>query len=343
MPKDMLWTEFLFSFFPVDKENFRLQLAVRFLFLFLVWLTGLAVYSFNGLSTSYLFDPNIYVLVFGMFFLIFVGSFYVQNTLQKILVNFRSLIKLDNEEYSSFSRRLKKYAFSIFPCVVVGIVLTFFTGAFPAMERIFIEGIDLIGLWNLVIDLFATLMSGTAIWMFASIWLTIFLISRQPLSVSLSEQTFVRFRELSMFALWFGLFYFIGVLIANLSFFTNIQTLSLYQIIVSPYLVFVVIGVVGILFPFFNIHNTLLKIKNKELDNISKETESLLKVLNEATGKKDANQTISVFATLFSLQIQEKKVKNAQEWPIDVSFISKLIVIGFIPILSRILAALLIS
>lgn len=343
LPKDMLWTELLFSFFPVDKENFRLQLVVRFLFLFLVWLTGLTVYSLNGLGTNYLFDSNTYILVFGMFFLTLVGSFYVQNTLQKILVNFRSLLKLDDEEYNSFSKRLKQYAFSILPCVVVSIILIFFTGTIPTVQRLFIAGLDLIDLWNLVINLFASLLSGTAIWMFASIWLTIFLISRQPLSVSLSEQTFTRFRELSMFALSFGLFYFIGVLIANLSFFTNIQTLSLYQIVVSPYLVFVGIGVIGILFPFFNIHNTLLKIKNRELESISKETESLLNVLDEATEKKDINQTISVFASLFSLQIREKKIRDAQEWPIDVSFLSKLIVIGLIPILSRILAALIIS
>ena len=59
--------------------------------------------------------------------------------------------------------------------------------------------------------------------------------------------------------------------------------------------------------------------------------------------KKETDQTVSVFASLFSLQFKEKKVKEAQEWPIDVSFLSKLIVIGLIPIFSRIIAALLIS
>ena len=43
---------------------------------------------------------------------------------------------------------------------------------------------------------------------------------------------------------------------------------------------------------------------------------------------------------LFILQIRERHVKAAQEWPIDVSFISKLIGLGLIPIISRIAAML---
>ena len=343
MPREMLWTEWLFSVFPVDKENFRSQLIVRLVFLLMIWLTGFAVYSVNRMATEYLFEPNIYVSIFGMFFLIFVGSFYVQNTLQKIFSNFRPLLKFDDKEYDRFTLHVKRIAFSILPCIVVGFVLAFFSNAIPAVQSVFAEGTDLVDLWNLVFDSFASLMSGTAIWMFASIWLTIFLISRQRLTVSLSEKTLVRFRELSMFALWFGLFYFVGVSIANISFFANFQSFSLYEIVVSPYLLFVIFGVIGILFPFFNIHNALLNIKKKELEKISRETENLLKVLDLAVEKKMTDQTVSVFASLFSLQLKEKKVKEAQEWPIDVSFMSKLIVIGFIPILSRIIAALLIS
>ena len=343
LPREMLWTEWLFSFFPVDGENFRGQLVVRFVFLLMIWLTGFVFYSINGMAADYLFEPNIYVSIFGMFFLILVGSFYVQNTLKKILSNFRSLLKFDDEEYDIFSLRVKRIAFSILPCVVVGFVLALFSSVVPAVQRVLVEGVDLVGLWNFVFDSFASLMSGTAIWMFASIWLTIFLISRQPLNVSLSQETLVGFRELSMFALWFGLFYFVGVSIGNISFFANFESFSFYEIVVSPYLLFVIFGVIGILFPFFNIHNALLKIKKKELDEISNETESLLKVLDAAVENKETVQTVSVFASLFSLQLKEKKVKEAQEWPIDVSFLSKLIVIGFIPIFSRIIAALLIS
>jgi hypothetical protein len=129
--------------------------------------------------------------------------------------------------------------------------LALFSSAVPAVQRVFTEGIDLVGLWNLLFDSFASLMSGTSIWMFSSIWLSIFLISRQPLNVSLSQETLVGFRELSMFALWFGLFYFVGVSIGNIPFFANFQSFSLFEIVISPYLLFVIFGVIGILFPFF--------------------------------------------------------------------------------------------
>jgi len=41
-------------------------------------------------------------------------------------------------------------------------------------------------------------------------------------------------------------------------------------------------------------------------------------------------------ARLFSLQIKERHVKAAQEWPVDIGFVSKLIGLGLIPIIGRI-------
>jgi len=339
----MLWPELLFSFFPIDKKKFWQQLLSRFLFLFLLWFSGLVAYAVNGLTTTYLFAVNIYVRIFGMLFLILIGSYYVQYTLRKIIQNFRPMLKLDASQYQKFSAKLERYTYSFLPCFIIAIIFALFSGALFQFQTVLAEGLELYVIWNIFFDSFASLLVGTVIWMFASIWLTIFLISRQQLIVPLSKETITRFRELSMFALLFGLFYFIGISIGNISFLTNVQTLTLYDIVISQYLIFVIIGIVGILFPFFNLHNTLLNMKNEELTMISKESEHLLQTLDEALEKKDNNQTLSVSARLFSLQIKEKQVKGAQEWPIDVSFLSKLIVIGLIPILSRIMAMLLIS
>ena len=241
-----------------------------------------------------------------------------------------------------FSARLERYSYSFIPCLIVAIIIAVLGGAPAQFQTALAEGLELYVVWDLFFVSFASLLVGTAIWMFASIWLTIFLISRQQLAVKLSQQTITRFRELNMFALWFGLFYFIGVSIGNVSFLTKIQTLTLPEIVVSQYLIFVIIGIAGILVPFFNIHATLFKMKNEELAKITKETEMLLQTLDEALEKQANDKTLSVTARLFSLQLKEKQVKAAQEWPIDVSFLSKLIAICFIPILSRIIAALLI-
>jgi len=253
------------------------------------------------------------------------------------------MLKLDASQYQKLSERLERVSYSFLPCFLIAIGFAVLTGAPNQFQQALAEGYELHVVWNLFADSFSTLLVATAIWMFASIWLTIFLISGQPLSVKLSPETIIRFRELSMFALWFSLFYFLGVSIGNISFLASASALSLTEIAVSPYLLFIAIGIVGILFPFYNIHMALLKMKKQELSKISEESERLLQQLDEALAKQVSDQTITIMARLFSLQIKERHVKAAQEWPIDMSFLSKLMVLGLIPIISRILAILIIS
>jgi hypothetical protein len=70
--------------------------------------------------------------------------------------------------------------------------------------------------------------------------------------------------------------------------------------------------------------------------------------LDEALKQQEANQQIDkrielIHYRLHSLQMREKYVKMAREWPIDVSFVSKLMVLVLIPIITRIVAMLIIS
>ena len=76
------------------------------------------------------------------------------------------------------------------------------------------------------------------------------------------------------------LFYFLGVSIGNISFLAGAQALSLLDIMVSPLLLFIAIGIVCIIFPFYNIHMALLKMKKQELSKISEESEKLLQQLD---------------------------------------------------------------
>jgi hypothetical protein len=116
----------------------------------------------------------------------------------------------------------------------------------------------------------------------------------------------------------------------------------------SPYLFFIVLGVVGILLPFYNIHTVLFRMKQQELARIFEESETLVKQLDEALKNQKESQQVDsrieiLHYRLFTLQVKEKHAKAAKEWPIDVSFVSKLMVLVLIPIISRILAMLLIS
>ncbi len=348
LPRKMLWTELLFSRFPVDRKIMWQQMLARFCFLFAIWLSGLLVHALDGLMSNYILELNTYLAYFGTLFLILFGSYFVQDKLGSIIKDFRPMLKLDDIEFQKFSRRLERVIYSFFPCLLIAVGLGVFAGTFSQYQQTLVEGVQLHTIWNLLFNSFGLLLTATAIWMFVSIWLTIFLISRQPLNVKLSPETIAGFREMSLLTLWFALFYFIGVSIGNITYFTDAQTLSLTEVLISPYLFFIAIGIVGILFPFNNIHIALLKMKKQELAKISEESQQLLKQLDEALNKQDTSQDIDkkiaiMHYRLFSLQVQEKHVMAAQEWPIDLSFVSKLLVLVFIPIISRIAVMLLVS
>ena len=102
LPKKMLWTELLFSHFPIDKKIFWHQMLARLCFLFLLWLSGLLAYAFDGLMTVYVLELNVYVASFGTFFIILLGSYYVQRTLDKMIQNFREMLKMDDLHFKSF-------------------------------------------------------------------------------------------------------------------------------------------------------------------------------------------------------------------------------------------------
>jgi MFS family permease len=320
----------------------------RSCFLVLVWFSGFLAYAVDGLTTTYMpVFLNNFVGFFGTSFMILFGSYYVQGTLGRIIWNFRPMLKLDDLHFQKFSEKLKRYSYSFLPCLLISICWGSLTSGPSLFQQVFVEGFKLHLVWNLAANFFYWFLGATAIWMLGSIWMTIFLISRQPLNVKLSPETTTRFRELSMFGLYFSLFYFIGVSIGNLAFLINVPALSLLEIIISPYLLLIAIGIAGVLFPFYNIHITLQKMKKQELSKISEESRELLQQLDDILAKQPAkqtsNQTLTILACLFSLQVKEKQAAAAQEWPVDTSFLSKLLALGLIPIISRVIAMMIFS
>ena len=348
LPKKMFWIELLFSYFPIRKEVVWQQMLTRLGFLFGIWISGLLTHALDGLMTNYILDLNRYLPYFGTSFLILFGSYFVQNKLDQIIQDFRPMLRLDDREFQKQFEGLKRVIYSFFPCFLIAVILAIFAGVPNQFQQALTEGFSLHIIWNFFFNSFGILLTATAIWMFASIWLTILVISRQPLDVKLSSETLARFRELSLLALWFSLFYFVGVSIGNISYFTGAQSFSISEIFLSPYLFFIVLGVAGILLPFYNIHTVLLKMKKQELARIFEESEMLLQQLDEALNKQKTSEQVdkrieNIHYRLFSLQIKEKHTKTAKEWPIDISFVSKLLALVLIPIITRILAMLIIS
>jgi hypothetical protein len=261
---------------------------------------------------------------------------------------FRPMLKLDDQEFQKCSSNLNRRIFSFIPCLLIAVVLAIFTGVLSQFLQAFTEGVQLHIIWNLFFNSFGDLLTATAIWMFASIWLTILVLSWQPLDITLSSETLAGFRELSVLALWFSGFYFIGVSIANITYFTEAQSFSLSEIFISPYLFFIVLGVAGILLPFYNIHLVLVKMKERELARLTKESTRLVQQLDDTLNHPQSSKQLDKYIArihyrLVSLQIREKQAQSAREWPIDLDFMSKLLTLLLIPIISRIVAMLIIS
>ena len=101
------------------------------------------------------------------------------------------------------------------------------------------------------------------------------------------------------------------------------------------------IGVLGILAPLYNIHRALVKLKRQELAEIDDESQKLLQqldeVLDEQHAGRSSEQTIAIMARLFSLQVKERRVDEAQEWPFNLTFVSQLAGLASMPAVARIL------
>ncbi len=133
----------------------------------------------------------------------------------------------------------------------------------------------------------------------------------------MSSETLAEFRELSLLALWFSFFYFIGVTIGNINYFST-QDFSKVGIFFSPNILFIAVGVVGVLLPFYNIHIVLLKMKKAELKRIEQESKKLAQQIDDTITQRENNQQVDyqiekIYYRLFGLQIQEKYVKEAKE------------------------------
>jgi len=340
----MFWIESVFVRVPVARR-LREQILLRLFFSFLLWLSGFAAFAIDGLGTKYVSDMQLYLTFFGSCFIILFGSFMIQESLGKTVLSIRPLLILDDFKFKKLFDRMELYTYSFIPELSIALLFTFvvpgnrlsaaqLAGAFESVHVA----------WTVALVLFLNLLTATGIWMGVSIWLTIFLISRQPLQVELSPKTAREFRELANLALGFAVFYFLAIAMGVIIPLSSTPIVSLADVVTSPLLVYIVIGAIGVFLPFYNIHRTLVALKRKELVKIEEEYELMEKRLNDAQKEpmqKVSGESLALMDSLFSLQIRERRVKAAKEWPIDIGFVSKLLGLILAPAAARILAEIL--
>ena len=231
LPRNMNWIELLFSKLPIGRKRPKEQILVRLAFLFLIWLSGLIAHALDGMTAEYVSNVQIYTTLFGTSLIVFFGSYMVQQSLGNTVFSFRSLLKLDESSFREFSDRVERYSYSFVPCILIALLLTvFFSVAGWQLSDLQAVLGSIHEVWSLLFVFFLNLLTATGVWIGVSIWLTIFLISRQPLQVKPSPSTIEEFRGFTMLALWFSLFYFLAISIGIVVPLANQPAMSLFDI-----------------------------------------------------------------------------------------------------------------
>ena len=364
MSEKMIWIERFFNLLPISKK-FKVQISVRLFFLFAVWLTGLAAFVLDGQAVQYTSNV-LWIPLFGSYLLILTGTFLIQNSLGDTVLSVRPLLNMDDSKFKKLLGRIEWYSYSFIPYLLLTLFLFArpLSGDFTIVLRALFEG-GFVGIWTICFFwFFSSLLSATGIWICVSIWLTTYLISRQPIGVELSPETMKKFRGLTVLGLQFAAIYFLAVSFGVV--FPLSQPIhSLTDVIMSPILPFTAVGLVGVLLPFYNIHRTLLSLKKKELSEIQSEFEHLETTLDGILTKTDdqlsdqstgarARHIVSLERSLetlittgaitlriFNLQLRERRIRAVQEWPIDIGFISKLLGLGLTPVAAKIIQEIL--
>ena len=355
----MIWIERFFNLLPISKKV-KVQISVRAFFLFVVWLTGLVAFALDGQTIQYISNV-LFILTFGSYLLILTGTFFVQKSLGDTVLSVRPLLNMDDSKFKKLLGRIDWYSYSVIPYLLLTLILfarPLSQGAVTILSRTLFEGVH--GIWSVCFVFFSTLLSATGVWVCVSIWLTTYLISRQPIQVKLSPETMNKFRGLTVLGLQFAAIYFLAVSFGVI--FPLSQPIhSLSDVILSPILPFTVIGLIGVLIPFYNIHRTILSLKRKELSKIQSEFEyletTLDGILTKPHDQLDDQSTEArlrhivspeysletlitagaVTLRIFNSQVRERRIRAVQEWPIDISFISKLLGLGLTPVAAKII------
>ncbi len=363
MSEKTIWIERFFNLLPISKKV-KVQIPVRLFFVLAVWLIGLAAFALDGQADQYISNV-LWIPLYGSYLLILVGTHLIQNSLGNTVLSVRPLLNMDDSKFKKLLGRIEWYSYSVIPYLLLTLILfarPLSQGGVTIFSRALLEGVH--GIWSVCFVFFSTLLSATGVWVCVSIWLTTHLISRQPIQVELSPETVNKFRGLTVLGLQFAAIYFLAVsFVVILPLSQPIHSLS--DVILSPILPFMVIGLIGVLVPFYNIHRTLLELKRKELSKIESEFERLETTLDgiltkpsdqlsdqptgararHIVGLEGSLETLTtegaISLRIFNLQLRERRIRAVQEWPISTGFISKLLGLCLTPVVVKIIQEIL--
>lgn len=343
----MMWPELLLDFwaYKVIRTEKRAEASGwwwffgRVSFLFVIWLIGFVIYLADGLMFSYLSDFRTYAILFGFSPIVFIGTNGLRGYLDWFFPLVRPVLSSSVPQFETFRNRVTRFVTSFLGVLGLSLVLVFFlTDVLEELRQVFIKGITASMGWNIAFPFFVWLVIATGVWISLSTWLTVFLMSRQPLKMKSFRETSKTFQRISRWVLYCSLGYFIGVAITIFFPPAGIPSLSSHiYIAAASYLLFSLIGALGCIVPFYNIHRVFVRLKKQELQEISEQSKRLVgeldQLLTKCTSKECKDDATVMSARLLSLQVREKSVRELDEWPVSIGFFSAVASFVAIPLL----------
>lgn len=321
MSRYRIWVEVITDFwmerFPIRKSGSFWWFVKMLCFLLVIWFSGFLAFAFDGVAIRYLSNLSLHAQFFGTGILVLWGTRSFRSFLEWLPKWARPVLKLGDVEFEDLFKKVERSVCSFFPIFLIALAMIFLN--LYISSQTFFDYLTVHSAWNFAFICFFFLLGGTGMWIIVSLWLSIFWLSRQPLNLRLSFDTSKTFRPLAIPSLYAALCFFVAISIVP--FFyppTSFSEVTIYGL-------FILFGALAFFIPFYNIHSVLVQLKKQELQRIDKETNELIRELEDASTKKPTSDNVTtIVARLLALQIKEKIVRKAEEWPVNISFFSAL-------------------
>jgi hypothetical protein len=346
----MLWTERLFQSIPIGKESgsFASFLKVRLIralcLTFVIFLISTPAWLLMGTTTtSHAYDmlPLTGLLfILAMISIVFVVSGWFHKKWDWFFDWGSHILKLSETEFNEFRDRREKFVKSSYACLIITLII-YVTSVIPFLELMNKEIAPLMLrpavflVYLAFTNFFIALLIGTLLWIIASMWITFSVTLRKPLNLKLSPRTDEEFRPLAIWSL--KVLFVTFVLVAIVVVFVNLGVIIMpggFASYLGTLIFLVFMGVLAFLLPFYHVHRVLVKLKKQELDEIEEEHDRIIQGLT-GTGSTQFSdrEAINSIISLEVLHLRERRAKDADDWPIDMTILSAMAGLVLIPIL----------
>ncbi len=312
---------------------------------FSIWLLGLIASIVESKTLFYLGSLPAYGFVFLFLPSLFLGTRYFHRSYLRGIDEFQPHLKITNDEFTRLKNRLDRMLCDsriILPFSILGFIVLEDNFA-PIRDAILKNNFNAIltsplvkatggwiWIWLISLSFIDWLLLVTAIWLVISVWTGIYYISKQPLNFTPARFSH-EFHDLASFNLKVTGFYFMGIAIAlllNLYATRNPFSQVFFYVLLAA-------GTIGFFTPHYNIHRALVRGKKEELERLDKEIVQFAGKLDNLHLSESQNpqEYLRWTARIISLQANERRIAEADDWPLDHGQFWTFLVLIIIPIL----------